>query len=63
MILIVIWFDDLYVSCQHLVHFDVWWHHGVCVCTSTSVTEVFSAICDDSRISCYPLFLFFLHRC
>lgn len=63
MILIVIWFDDLYVSCQHLVHFDVRWHHGVCVCTSTSVTEVFSAICDDSRISCYPLFLFFLHRC
>lgn len=33
MILIVTWFDDLYVSCQHLVHFDVWWHceAGVCV--------------------------------
>lgn len=32
MILIVTWVDDLYVSCQHLVHFDVRWHCEAEVC-------------------------------
>lgn len=69
MILIVILFDDLYVACQHLVCFDVWWHHGLyvhlCMCHWSPLSNLWWLIFFLSFLCVcfFLLFVFPLHLC